>query len=175
MISEIIQPIIEFIGNPYFIILLLTFLPFLELRASIPYGIFATSISPWIVITLAIVSNIILAPIVYFFLDKIIHLFFYFKSFKKWYQDKLIRAQKKSQKLVDKYGLIGIGIFIGIPLPGSGVYTGALVSYGLNLGYKKFIVAAILGVIIAASIVSIISFGMLSGTNFFAKLFLKQI
>lgn len=175
MLSEILTPFLEFISNPYLILILLTFLPFLELRASIPYGIFATDINTFIVVLIAIISNILLSPLLYLFLDKFIHLFFFFKPFKKWYHNKLEKAQKKIKPKVDKYGIIGLSIFIGIPLPGSGVYTGALAAYIMNLGYKKFLYASIIGVLIAASAVTIISLLTLSGFDFMSNLFLKQI
>jgi uncharacterized membrane protein len=175
LLSEILTPVLEFISNPYLIIIILTFLPFLELRASIPYGIFATEINIFIVIALAVISNIILSPLLYLFLDKFIHLLFFFKPFKKWYHNKLEKAQKKIKPKVEKYGILGLSIFIGIPLPGSGVYTGALAAYIMNLGYKKFLYASIIGVLIAGFAVTIISLLALSGFDFLSNIFLKQI
>ena len=67
------------------------------------------------------------------------------------------KTQKKIHKYVEKYGTLGVAIFIGIPLPGSGVYSGAIGSYVLGLSYKKFILAAILGVLIAGIIVTIVT------------------
>lgn len=175
MLSEIINYLIEIISNQYLIIIFLTFFPFLELRASIPYGIFATNIPAPIVIILAMISNIILAPLLYLFLDKIIHIFFFIKPFKKWYHYKLEKTQKKIKPAVDKYGILGLAIFIGIPLPGSGVYSGALAAYIMNLGYKKFLYASIIGIIIAGTAVSIITLMTQSGINVLSTIFLKQI
>lgn len=136
----------------------LTLLPFLELRASIPYGILNTDLNWITVFIVCVLANIILAPIVYFFLDKIVHLFFFIKSFEKFYLRKVEKTQKKIRKYVEKYGEIGLAIFIGVPLPGSGVYTGAIAAYVLGMSYKDFIKAAFIGVLIAGVIVTAISF-----------------
>jgi len=147
----------------------LTLLPFLELRASIPYGILNTNLSWTVVFLVCVITNIILAPLVYFFIDKIIHLFFFIKPFKKLYHYYIERTQKKIHKYVEKYGEIGVAIFIGIPFPGSGVYSGALASYILGMSYKDFIKAAVIGVLIAGVIVTAIS---LTGNEAF-KFFIK--
>lgn len=143
--------------NEILILILLTLVPFLELRASIPYGIFKTDLHWSLVFIVCVVFNIILAPVIYFFLDKIVHLFLKIKSIDKCWQWWTERTQKRIKKYVDKYGEIGVAIFIGIPLPGSGVYSGALGSYLIGLSYKKFIKAVILGVLIAGVIVLIVS------------------
>jgi len=135
----------------------ITLLPFLELRASIPYGILNTNLNWMTVFFICVLANIILAPIAYFFLDKIVHLFFFIKPFQRWYQRKIEKTQKKIHKYVEKYGEIGLAIFIAVPLPGSGVYTGAIAAYVLGMSYKDFIKAAIIGVIIAGVLVTAIS------------------
>ena len=147
----------------------ITLLPFLELRASIPYGILVKQMSVATVFLVCVVTNILLAPVLYIFLDKFVNFFFYFKWFEKSYQRYVKKSQKKIKKYVDKYGTLGVAIFIGIPLPGSGVYTGAIGSYVLGLKFKKFIVAAVLGVLIAAVAVTIITLIGVNGLGIFIK------
>ena len=65
---------------------------------------------------------------------------------------------------MDKYGEIGLAIFIGIPLPGSGVYSGALAAYLIGMNFKRFIIAATIGVFIAGTIVTLATIG---GTSAF--------
>jgi uncharacterized membrane protein len=152
-------------------LILVTFLPFLELRASIPYGILKLQMN-WIdVFLICVITNIILGIIIYFLLDKLIHLVIRIKPIGRLYSKVVERTQKKVHKYVEKYGEIGVAIFIGIPLPGSGVYTGALGAYLLGLGYKKFIIACIVGVIIAGTAVTLIT---LFGANAWG-LFIKQV
>ena len=144
-------------------------MPFLELRASIPYGILNTDLNWMIVFIICVLANIILAPIVYFFIDKVVHLFFFIKPFHKFYNYYVAKTQKKIHKYVEKYGEIGVALFIAVPLPGSGVYSGALAAYIVGMSYKDFIKAAIIGVLIAGIIVTAIS---LTGNEAF-KFFIK--
>ena len=157
--------------NKIILIIAVTFLPFLELRASIPYGILFLKMH-WIpVFIIAVITNIILGPIVYFFLDKVIHVFLKIRFIDKIYQKYIERTQKKIHKYVEKYGEAAVAIFVGIPLPGSGSYSGALAAYIIGLGYKKFIIANTIGVLIAGIIVTIVT---LTGATVF-DIFIKII
>lgn len=138
-------------------LIILTFLPFLELRASIPYGVFKTSISLLWVFVICVGVNILLAPLLYFFLDRVVHIFLRVGWIDKCYQRIVIKTQKKVHPYVEKYGILGLAIFIGIPLPGSGVYSGALGAYLLGFKFKDFFKAAVIGVLIAGVIVLLIS------------------
>ncbi|HDK27151.1 MAG TPA: hypothetical protein ENG48_08710 [Candidatus Atribacteria bacterium] len=139
----------------------ITMLPFLELRASIPYGINVLRM-PWpTVFIVCIIANILIGVLIYFLLDKFVHFFLRYKFFSKPYNQIVLRTQKNIQKSVDKYGELGVALFIGVPLPGSGVYSGALGAYVIGLNFKKFIIADIIGVLIAGTIVTIISTGVL--------------
>ncbi len=151
-------------------IIVITFLPFLELRASIPYGILKLHMS-WVdVFMIAVITNILLGILIYFLLDKFIHLVIRIKPIGRLYKKIVVKTQKKIHPYVEKYGEIGVALFIGIPLPGSGVYSGALGSYLLGLGYKKFTIACILGVIIAGVAVTIISLFGAGAWGFFLKM-----
>jgi len=153
------------------IIIGLTLMPLLELRASIPYGILATDLHWSLVFLIAVAANAVLGPLVYLFIDKLIHHFFHIRWFHKWYHAHVEITQKRIHKSIEKYGEWGIALFIGVPLPGTGSYSGALGSYLLGLSYKKFIIANLLGVIIAGIIVTIITF---SGNGIF-HLFIKLL
>jgi uncharacterized membrane protein len=148
--------------SPMFWIVLLTLLPTLELRASIPYGLLGTSLPVWQVVMIAVITNIVLGKIAFVFLDKVVHVFLRNKKIAKWYHGHVDRAQKKVKPYVDKYGFLGLAIFIGIPLPLSGSYTGALAAYFLGFRYKQFFLANALGVCIAATLVTLI---VLSGAE----------
>ena len=137
-------------------IILLTLIPTLELRASIPYGLLATSLSPITVVLLAVIANIILGFIVYELITVIITLARKLPWFDRLFTKIVTRAQRRIQKAVDKYGELGVALFIGIPLPGSGVYTAALGAELLGIKRKQFYLATIIGVLIAAALVTII-------------------
>ncbi len=157
--------------NEVLLLILLTLVPALEVRASIPYGILKTDLNLAFILLITIITNILIAPIVYFVLDKLIHIFLRIKVFEKIYARYVEKAQQKIRDSVDRYGLIGVAVFTGIPLPGTGVYTAAVGSYFIGLKFNKFIIAAVLGVLIAAASVTIIT---LSGNAVF-NIFIKVI
>lgn len=142
----------------------LTLAPTLELRASIPYGILGLQMNIISVFLICVITNAILGPVIYFLLDKVVHLFLRIKWIGKCYQKSVDRTQRKIKKYVEKYGEYGLALFIAIPLPGSGSYTGALAAYLLGLSYKKFIITNLIGVVLAGVAVTIIT---LSGSTAF--------
>ncbi len=152
-----------------FLLIALTLLPLVELRLSIPVGIligtmhlpFGISISgmgfnPILVFILVVSINILLGFLLFnlliIFDKKLIK-----SRFNGKYLKALDRGQRRIKKYVDKYGTIGLALFIGIPLPGSGVYTGALGGFALGMNKKDFYKATIFGVLIAGIIVTILT------------------
>ena len=153
-------------------LIIVTLLPFSELRASIPYGILGLGMNWMIVFFICVIFNIILGIGIYFLLDKFVHVVIRVRWIGKIYHKIVEKTQRKIRKYVDKYGEIGVAIFIGIPLPGSGVYSGALGAYLLGLKPKKFIIANIIGVLIAGVIVtSIVLLGNGASSLFFSLFF----
>ena len=143
--------------NPILAMVLLTLVPALELRGSIPYGILVLK-EPWLLVFLVcVITNTILGPVVYALLDKIIHLFTRIKIIDRCYKSYEKRVQRRIKKYIERWGELGVAIFIGIPLPGSGSYSGALAAYLIGLKFKKFIIANIIGVLIAAVIVTAVT------------------
>ncbi|MBR9691711.1 small multi-drug export protein [Candidatus Woesearchaeota archaeon] len=139
------------------ILVLLTLIPFLELRASIPYGILVLH-EGWIfVFIVCVISNIILVPLIWFFLHHVIHIFLKIKWIDRVYQKFVEKSQKKVKPYVKKYGKIGLALFIGIPLPGSGVYSGGLGAYLLGFKFKDYLKASVIGVLIAGVAMTLIS------------------
>ena len=116
-----LESIIAFIQGipPLLALVLLTLFPFLELRASIPYGILVLKMQWWWVFLLAVVVNILLGPLLYFIMDQFLHLFLKMKWFEKLWNKIIERPRKKIHAAVEKWGELGVAIFIGIPLPGS--------------------------------------------------------
>ncbi len=153
-------------------IVLLTFIPGLELRWSIPIAIlglkftipiinYTIQLQPTnfiIVFFTAVISNIILGIIIYEFLYKIIDYTTKKNVFiRRIYENYIIRIQKRVEEKIKKYEWIGLALFIAIPLPGSGVYSGAIVSQIIGVERKDYYKATILGVTIAGIIVTILT------------------
>ncbi len=153
------------------IIAIITLIPFLELRAGIPYGIFATELH-WSVVFLASISaNAILGAVLYLLFDKMKAAATKVAGIEKTYNYYVTRSQERIKPYVKRYGGLGLAIFIGIPLPGSGVYSGALGAYLLGMSFKRFMAANVIGVAIAGTIVLAIC---LSGSTAFEFL-IKRI
>ncbi|MBL7115554.1 MAG: small multi-drug export protein [Kiritimatiellae bacterium] len=171
------------------ILALITLIPALELRASIPMGILPIPI-PFMdrtinaemnwptVVLICTIANIILGAIVFMILGPAFTIIRKWKWFDRKIWPILERTQHKIHPYVEKYGEFGVAVFIGIPLPGSGVYTGAFGAYLLGLNRRKFMIANVIGVLIAATAVTGLSLLILKGAvgpeSFMAKIFLKH-
>jgi uncharacterized membrane protein len=156
-------------------LVLLTFVPVFELRWSIPIGLFSSSIEvPFLgviqgfglplplVFFVCVLANALLGFFAYLFFDKIIFVFLKVPFLNGFYKKIVLRAQKSVAPLVEKYGFFGMALFVAVPLPGSGTWTGALAANLLGFGYKKFFLANLLGVIIAGIIVTVFFTGAFS-------------
>ena len=136
-------------------LVLLTLLPGLELRLSIPTGILFLGMQWQEVFIIAVATNIVLGPVIYFALDHLLELFRRVPIIDDIYKRLVSRVRKKAAPYVDRWGFFGIALFVAIPLPGSGSWSGALIAYLLGLGYKRFFIANLVGVLIAGTIVTI--------------------
>jgi uncharacterized membrane protein len=149
------------------ILALVTLIPGLELRASIPLGILGggaawfnlgeAKLSPVAVVTTCLVVNTLLGWAVFLLMGPAMRMLEHLGWFKRWVDPWLQRAHRKLGPYVEKYGGIGVAIFIGVPLPGSGVYTGAVGAHLLGVSKRSFAWANVLGVAIAATAVTIVT------------------
>lgn len=136
---------------------MVSFLPTIELRGSIPLGI-ALGFNPLLVTSISIITNILLIPVLFIFLN------YFWKIVKNWkivefYVSKL---RARSKPYIEKYGNYGIFIFVVIPLPGSGVYTGSLVSWLFGMDIKDVFLPMVLAVLTSAVFIALISLGIIT-------------
>ncbi len=163
------------------ILALVTCIPFVELRFSIPLGILAGSVNlpfgieasgfgmHWMLVFFTcVIANAILGPVIFILLNKFVGVVTKIKFIDNIYQFFVRRTQKKITKFVDRFGLLGVALFISVPLPGSGSYSGALGSHLIGLDFKKFVIANTIGVTIAGILVTIIT---LTGRGIFSLIF----
>jgi len=142
---------------PEFYLVFITLIPGIELRGSIPVGI-ALGLDPLFVLAAAILVNLIIIVPTFIFLDLIMP-----HVEGVWIFGKLIdRIRGKTKNLVDKYGFWGLALFVAIPLPGSGVYSGALAAYLFDIDRVPSYAAIALGAVVAGVLVTGISFGLFS-------------
>jgi uncharacterized membrane protein len=151
----------------------LSILPISELRGGIPFAM-ANGIPWFIAWPFAAAVNALAAPLCWIFLSTVHRLFYGAESGGfPWYRslfDRVVeRARHKLHRGVEKWGVLGIAIFVAIPLPMTGAWTGTLGAWVLGLPKRKTFAAVILGVITAGAIVTAV---MLLGIEAF-HIFIK--
>ena len=141
------------------VIFIISLMPILELRG----GLLAATLLkvPYLrALVICVVGNILPIPFVLLFLEMI------FKWMEKWNVTKKIvkwleKKGNSKRSQIDKYGYLGLILFVGIPLPGTGAWTGSLVAILLGLDKKKSFICILIGVMLAAAIMSVVSYGIL--------------
>ena len=147
----------------YFYIFLISMVPLIELRGAIPvaYGIHAANPDfslLWSYVIIA-VGNILPVPFIYLFARKVLEWGKDKKYIGKFFTWCLEKGEKGGQKLQAKAGrglYWALVLFVGIPLPGTGAWTGTLAASFLDMGFKKSVVAVIGGVVLASVIVGVV-------------------
>ena len=149
------------------IVLLISMVPLIELRGAIPVAVgMDLGLPEWLVLVTAIIGNIIPVPIIYFFARKVLNWGSKTKwePFKKFCNFCLKKGEKGGQKLLKKAGNYGtyfaLFLFVAIPIPGTGAWTGTLAASILNLDFKKTIIAIIAGILVAGLVMLAVSLGL---------------
>ncbi len=141
------------------IVFAISLMPILELRG----GLLAASLlgcNPITSYIIAIIGNIIPVPFILWFINAIIEKMRNSKRFNKvakWLDKKIIKHKGR----IEKYGFWGLVFFVGIPLPGTGAWTGCLIAAFLEMDRKKAFLAAMIGIFMASIIMMLLSFGLL--------------
>lgn len=138
------------------IVVIIATLPIIELRGALPIAIHYFHIPFLKSLLLSIIGNLLPILPILFFLKFIVNLLSKIPIFKKFFDWLFSRTQKRS-KIIEKYKILGLIIFVGIPLPTTGAWTGALASLILGLKPILSFLAISLGVFLASLIVSIFS------------------
>ena len=149
----------------YILAFLISMVPLIELRGGVPAAM-AMGISAPAAIAVCAIGNMLPVPIIYLFARKIL----VWGSTKPWiggiFSKILDKGEKAGQKLVataSRKGLfIALLLFVGIPLPGTGAWTGTLAASLLNMGWKSTTGAVSLGVVLAGIIMAVLSTGVFS-------------
>ncbi|MCR4909262.1 MAG: small multi-drug export protein [Lachnospiraceae bacterium] len=151
----------------YLWVLFISMVPLIELRGALPVsqGLGLPLVPSFVV---CIIGNMIPVPIIYLFARKVL----------EWGKDKpvigrffsfcLTKGEKGGQKLQSKAGhglYVALALFVGIPLPGTGAWTGMLAASILDMDFKKSVAAVLAGVLIASLIVGLVTFGTFSAIH----------
>lgn len=133
-------------------------IPVVELRGAIPLGI-AAGLPPALACAAAIAGNLVPAPLVILLVRRI----FDWLRDTRFFGPKIIWLERRAHlkgRLVRKYRLLGLVILVGVPLPGTGAWTGSLVAAVLNIRMRHALPAVLLGLVIAAAITTAITLGL---------------
>ena len=144
------------------IIFIISMCPILELRG----GLIAASLlnmDPWVSYLICMIGNILPIPFILWFINRILKWMRNSKRKKingiaKWLDKKV----DKHKGQIEKFGYFGLILFVGIPLPGTGAWTGCLIASVLEMNKKKSFLCALIGVFVASIIMMLLSFGILS-------------
>ena len=147
----------------YLIIFLISMIPIVELRGAMVYAVGLDL--PYIpALITCVVGNMLPVPFIYFFARKVLHWGADKRYIGKLFRFLLEKGERAGQKLVKTTGRGGLFLawllFVGIPLPGTGAWTGALGASFLNMGFKSTVVSVCLGVILAGIIMALVSTGV---------------
>ena len=150
------------------IYIFISILPIIELRGGLPLAInyaLINDIPIFLIFFLIVLSNILIIFFIFYFLDNLQEKLMKNSAYKKMFNFYFKRMQKKVDKFEKKYSSIGflaLIIFVAIPLPGTGAWTGSFVSWILGLDRKKSIFSIALGIMIAGILVLLMTLGFLS-------------
>ena len=142
-----------------FVVFIISLMPILELRG----GLIAASLldlNPITSYIISIVGNVIPVPFILWFINSILNWMRdskHFSKIAKWLDGKV----EKHKGQIEKYGFWGLILFVGIPLPGTGAWTGCLIASVLEMNRKKAFIATMIGIFMASIIMMILSFGLL--------------
>ena len=150
----------------YLLVFLVSMVPLIELRGAIPIATVGYGLNYWTSLVVCVVGNMLPVPIIYFFARKVLLWGCDKKYIGKFFTYCIEKGERGGQKLRERAGRQGLFIalllFVGIPLPGTGAWTGTLAASFLDMGFKATVAAVSLGVIIAGIIMGTASTGVFS-------------
>ena len=148
----------------YLLAALVSMVPLIELRGGVPIAL-GMGLPYWPSLAVCAVANMLPVPNIYFFARKVLLWGENKPNIGKFFRFCLEKGEKGGQKLVHAAGrgglFVALMLFVGIPLPGTGAWTGTLAASFLNMGIKSTTAAVSLGVLIAGTIMGILSTGVL--------------
>jgi uncharacterized membrane protein len=159
--NGIVEAIVSFLRGKIskeLIVFIISMIPILELRGSlIAAGFLKMNFLGTYMI--AVIGNMLPIPFILIFIDKIFMLLK--KTSFKGFVEKLENRALKKSDIIEKYGKLGLFLFVAIPIPGTGAWTGSLAAVLMRMKFRDAIFPIFLGVLTAGLIMSLISFGII--------------
>jgi len=153
-------------------IIILATLPLGELRVAIPVAL-GYNYSPVAAFALGVAGNMLPIPFIFLFIRPIfrrLRRLPWLRGPVEWLEN---RAKGKSAQ-VSKYRFWGLALFVGVPLPGTGAWSGALIASLLDMRFKHAMASIFIGVIIAGLLVTAIFTGVFAGVDFLKEIFFLE-
>lgn len=156
-----LQWLTETMAGEFTLTMLVSMIPVVELRGGIPFGV-ASGLPVWAAFIAAVIGNLIPVPFIIVYIRRIF----------QWMRQKMPRlnrlvdrlerkAHLKGQK-VTKFKYLGLMLFVAVPLPGTGAWTGSLAAAFLDMPLRKALPSVIVGVLTAGMAISILTYGVTS-------------
>lgn len=147
----------------YLIMFLISMVPIVELRGAIPYAA-VFGIPTFRALIICMIGNMLPVPVIFWFARRVLMWGKDKKYIGKFFTWCIQKGDKGGRKLLEKTGggvYIALMLFVGVPLPGTGAWTGTLAASFLDLDWKKSALAVMGGVVLAGLIVGVVSYGLL--------------
>ena len=144
--------------SPKMSVFLVSMIPLIEERGGLILARML-GIPMWEAVFWCVLGNIVPIPFILLLIEKVIHWMadHHLSGVAEW----LIRKAEKNTPKIDRYGFLGLMLFVGIPLPGTGAWTGSLVASLFDMDLKKASISILLGIFLAAVIMTLFSYGLL--------------
>lgn len=156
-----LQWLTETFSGEFLLTVLVSMVPVVELRGGIPFGV-GVGLPVWAAFLAAVIGNLIPVPFIIVYIRRIF----------QWMRrrlpklnslvDRLERKAHLKGRRVNKYKYLGLAIFVAIPLPGTGAWTGSLAAAFLDMPLRRAIPSVVAGVLIAGAAISILTYGVVN-------------
>lgn len=167
MTETLVQSVIDVLSGSFgkeAIVFIISMIPLLELRGALLVAGPILGVPVAKAIPICVLGNIIPVPFILFLITPIFHWLKKTKIFKPMVMKLENKAMSKSDR-IEKYEFWGLVLFVGIPLPGTGAWTGSLIAALLGIKFKKAFPAIIIGICMATVIMWFISYVLLGGVQ----------
>lgn len=158
---ELMQWLTDTGAGEFTLTVLVSMIPVVELRGGIPFGV-GIGLPVWAAFLAAVIGNLIPVPFIIVYIRRIFQWMRRRSPRLNSLVDKLERKAHLKGQRVTKYKYLGLMLFVAIPLPGTGAWTGSLAAAFLDMPLRRAIPSVVAGVVIAGLAVSILSYGVVS-------------
>jgi uncharacterized membrane protein len=162
MAEAIQQFFLETVGREW-CVFFCSMIPIIELRGAVPMG-WAMELEWWQTYIISVLGNMLPVPFILLFINKIIKWMAeskisLFNKVANW----LLKKAEKNRAKIEKYAFWGVALFVAVPLPVTGAWTGSLVAAVIDMKFWKALLSALIGVMVAGVIMTVIFYGGIDG------------